>query len=92
MSATIFPFPVVCISKMLEGFHFPFIPKCITQIATICVFCKRFLEKSAKLFGEYCISKMEKSADRLKTLIADILVRTNSPSVDMFVRTVDGYI
>ena len=56
------------------------------------VFCKRFLEKSAKLFGEYCISKMEKSADRLKTLIADILVRTNSPSVDMFVRTVDGYI
>ena len=56
------------------------------------VFCKRFLEKSAKLFGEYCISKMEKSADRLMTVIADILVRTNSPSVDLFVRTVDGCI
>jgi hypothetical protein len=31
------------------------------------VFCKRFLEKSAKLFGEYCISKMEKVAGTFRS-------------------------
>lgn len=27
------------------------------------VFCKNFLEKNAELFGEFCISKLEKIAE-----------------------------
>lgn len=52
----------------------------IQALKNIAVFCKRFLEKNAKLFGEYCISKTEKSAIHLMMVIADILAQTNCPS------------
>lgn len=37
--------------------------KCSFIGATENVFCKTFLEKNAELFGEFCISKLEKIAE-----------------------------